>query len=77
MQSTIRQLRIEFLKAQLEANSRYCHSLAQKFEAALTTDQKTELVHRWDEAMKDQNRTQRLLEQLEKLEREETAGTGR
>lgn len=69
MGSIIRRLRIQSLKAQIEASRLCCTSLANKFETASTNTEKTKIAARYDEALKQTHSMQLSLERLEKQER--------
>jgi hypothetical protein len=68
--SIIRRLRIQSLKAQVEASRLNCTSLANEFENAATDTEKTKIATRYDEALKQTHCRQLLLELLERQDRE-------
>lgn len=66
MDSTTRRLKIQRLKAQLEACRLQNIAFAKEYEASSTTEEKEEIALRWDKAMKEKHFVQRALEILEK-----------
>ena len=66
MGSIIRRLRINSLKAKIEASRVRCGSLVTDFEKAPTDTAKTGIANRYDEALKQTHSLQLLLELLEK-----------
>lgn len=67
MRSIIRNLRIQFLEAKLEASRLHCASLVSQFEIAPTNAEKTEIAQRYDDALKQ---THAMPLSLELLKRE-------
>jgi hypothetical protein len=65
MDPIIRKLKIQNLKAQLEA----CHlqnvAFAKEYEASSTAEEKEEIAGRWDKAIKEEHFVKRALEILE------------
>jgi len=62
----IRRLRIQALKAHVEASREFSLALASQFEIAPTSLEKTRIARRYDQALKQTHALQLLLEMLEK-----------
>jgi hypothetical protein len=71
LESIIRRLRIQSLRAQFEASRLYCASLTSQFETAVFGTEKAGIARRYDRALKQTHRLQLSLELLERQEREE------
>lgn len=71
MELFIDRLRIKFLKARIEVSRLSCTSLADECEKASTGAEKTEILSRYDEALKRTHMMQLTLEQLERKERDQ------
>jgi len=68
--SIIRKLRVHTLKAQLALRHLMCESLAKEFETALTFERRAALARKWDVTLKEGHVLQRMLDLLERQERE-------
>ena len=66
VRSVISKVRIYFLKAQVEASRLYSIELAQRFENAATSAERTMLARQFDKSLKQTHATQLLLELLER-----------
>ena len=71
LESSFRELRIQFLRAELELRRLSCESLARKFDKRpLTYEQRTDLFRRWEETLKESHLLQAMLDMLEREEKE-------
>ncbi len=71
MESSFRKLRIQFLRAELELRRLNCQSLASKFERRpLAYEERAELLHRWEDALKESQLLQALLDMVERDEKQ-------
>lgn len=69
MQTEIRELRIHFLKSELELRRTTCARLTRELEKRpLTYEQRSELYRRWEDTLKESQLLQALVEMLEKEE---------
>ena len=76
MKSSFRELRIQYLTAELELRRVACNSLARKFEErSLTFEQRADLFRRWEDALKESHLLQSMLGTLEREEELEHKGT--
>lgn len=66
MDPVIRKLKIQTLRAQLEACRLQTIAFAKEYEASLTPEEKDEIAGRWDRAMKEEHFFKLALELLEK-----------
>jgi hypothetical protein len=77
LESIIRKLRIQTLKAQLKVCNQVCVALSNDLEnLTLTDDQRLSTGHRLDEALKESRALQFMLDLLERQIKEEREHTG-
>jgi hypothetical protein len=71
MDPSYRKVRIEFLREEVEFRRLTCESLARKFERQpLTSQEKSELLHTWEDLLKESNVLQAMLDLLEREDRD-------
>lgn len=70
MESIIRKLWIQTLRAQSELRRLQCEFFAKKLSAAVTDEQRTELAREWDKAIEAKHATRLMQDLLERQERE-------
>jgi hypothetical protein len=63
-------LRIRSLRRQIEASRKHCGALAQEFETATTTEEKSRIAREYDKTLKKTHAMQFLLELLERKVKE-------
>ena len=66
MDPTVRRLKIQSLKAQLEACRLQNIAFAKEYEASSIPEERDEIAGRWDRAMKEEHFVKLALELLEK-----------
>lgn len=70
METYTRRSRIQSLKAELELRTQACTSLKGEFERQpLTNDQQSEIFLRWEDAIRESQLIQALLQMLEREEK--------
>jgi hypothetical protein len=75
MDQAVRDLRIKTYKEQLAACNQVCAALSKELDKAdLPEDKRLAIGHRWDEAMKESNALQFLLDRLKQEKREDQTG---
>jgi len=68
METSVRKLEIQSLKERLALSHKAGASLAREFESGtLTPDEKAEIAHRWDHALKERYGLQLAIDQLERM----------
>lgn len=71
MESIIRKLRIQTLRAQSELRRLQGESFAKKLSAAATDEQRTDLAREWDKAIQAKHATRLMMDLMERQERED------
>ena len=72
MEPVIRKLTMHTYKTQVALRERMIDRLAKEFEGeTLTTEQKSDLAHQWDKALKEKHAFQFMLDLLERQEKAE------
>jgi hypothetical protein len=66
LESTIRKIRIRFLKAQVRASRLYSVELASRFDGAATSMEKSRIARQYIQVLKQTHKKQFLLELLER-----------